>query len=80
MNDADKQHLHRQAYDQAEKFEVLNKRDVSSMSRVSNLRQRHLFVSLLTYSRNYEHLMSAVTTYVEHISLYALVARSFTVA
>jgi hypothetical protein len=37
MNDADKQQLHRQAYVQAEKFEVLKKRDVSSMSRVSNL-------------------------------------------
>ncbi|KAF2796828.1 hypothetical protein K505DRAFT_347659 [Melanomma pulvis-pyrius CBS 109.77] len=33
MNDADKEHLHKQAHVQAEKFEVLNKRDVSSMSR-----------------------------------------------
>ncbi|ORY18756.1 Up-regulated during septation-domain-containing protein [Clohesyomyces aquaticus] len=33
MNDADKEHLHKQAVDQAEKFEVLNKRDVSSLAR-----------------------------------------------
>ena len=34
MEDDDKDFLHNQAYKQAEKFEVLNKRDVSSMSRV----------------------------------------------
>ncbi|KAF2190791.1 hypothetical protein K469DRAFT_721696 [Zopfia rhizophila CBS 207.26] len=33
LNEADKEHLHKQAFDQAEKFEVLNKRDVASMSR-----------------------------------------------
>ncbi|KAF2277604.1 uncharacterized protein EI97DRAFT_375427 [Westerdykella ornata] len=33
MNEADKKHLHKQAHDQAEKFEVLQKRDVASMSR-----------------------------------------------
>ncbi|KAF2470607.1 uncharacterized protein BDR25DRAFT_303672 [Lindgomyces ingoldianus] len=33
LNDADKEHLHKQAYDQAEKFEVLNKRDVASLAR-----------------------------------------------
>lgn len=33
MNDADKEVLHKQAHDQAEKFEILNKRDVASMSR-----------------------------------------------
>jgi hypothetical protein len=36
MSENDKELLHKQAYDQAEKFEVLNKRDVASMSRVSN--------------------------------------------
>jgi len=35
MNQSDQDLLHKQAYDQAEKFEVLNKRDVASMSRVS---------------------------------------------
>lgn len=35
MNEHDKDLLHKQAYDQAEKFEVLNKRDVASTSRVS---------------------------------------------
>lgn len=35
MSDADKKLLHKQAYDQAGNFEVLNKRDVSSLSRVS---------------------------------------------
>ncbi|KAF2114692.1 Up-regulated during septation-domain-containing protein [Lophiotrema nucula] len=33
MQEADKELLHKQAQDQAEKFEVLNKRDVASMSR-----------------------------------------------
>jgi hypothetical protein len=36
MGDADKRLLHKQAYDQAGNFEVLNKRDVASLSRVSN--------------------------------------------
>ena len=35
MSDADKKLLYKQAYDQAGKFEVLNKRDVASLSRVS---------------------------------------------
>lgn len=35
MSDADKKLLHKQAYDQAGNFEVLNKRDVASLSRVS---------------------------------------------
>jgi hypothetical protein len=34
MSDADKRLLHKQAYDQAGNFEVLNKRDVASLSRV----------------------------------------------
>jgi len=34
LNEADKEHLHKQAFDQAEKFEVLTKKDVASMSRV----------------------------------------------
>jgi len=34
MSDADKKLLHKQAYDQAGNFEVLNKRDVASLSRV----------------------------------------------
>jgi hypothetical protein len=34
MSDADKSLLHKQAYDQAGNFEVLNKRDVASLSRV----------------------------------------------
>jgi hypothetical protein len=34
MSDADKSLLHKQAYDQANNFEVLNRRDVSSLSRV----------------------------------------------
>lgn len=38
MPEADKEILHKQAYDQAEKFEVLKKRDVASLSRVSILR------------------------------------------
>jgi predicted RNase H-like nuclease (RuvC/YqgF family) len=33
LNEADKQQLHQQAFDQAEKFEVLNKRDVAALSR-----------------------------------------------
>lgn len=44
MSDADKKLLHKQAYDQAGNFEVLNKRDVTSLSRVS---------SLLGHSRHY---------------------------
>lgn len=35
LSDADKSLLHKQAYDQAGNFEVLNKRDVASLSRVS---------------------------------------------
>ena len=35
ISDADKRLLHKQAYDQAGNFEVLNKRDVASLSRVS---------------------------------------------
>lgn len=35
MSDTDQQTLHKQAYDQAGNFEVLNKGDVASMSRVS---------------------------------------------
>lgn len=34
MSDADKTLLHKQAYDQAGNFEVLNRRDVASLSRV----------------------------------------------
>jgi hypothetical protein len=34
MSDVDKKLLHKQACDQAGNFEVLNKRDVASMSRV----------------------------------------------
>ena len=34
MSDADKKLLHKQAFDQAGNFEVLNKRDVASLSRV----------------------------------------------
>jgi len=41
LNEADKEQLHKQAYDQAEKFEVLNKRDVASMSRVSTGPLKH---------------------------------------
>lgn len=37
MSSADIDLLHKQAHDQAEKFEVFNKRDVASMSRVSGL-------------------------------------------
>jgi hypothetical protein len=36
MSEPDKQLLHKQAYDQAGNFEVLNKRDVASLSRVSS--------------------------------------------
>jgi hypothetical protein len=36
MSDADKKLLHKQAHDQAGNFEVLNKRDVASLSRVSS--------------------------------------------
>lgn len=36
MGDADQQILHKQAYEQAGNFEVLNKGDVASMSRVSS--------------------------------------------
>lgn len=36
MSDADQQTLHKQAYEQAGNFEVLNKGDVASMSRVSH--------------------------------------------
>jgi hypothetical protein len=39
MSDADKSLLHKQAYDQAGNFEVLNKRDVASLSRVRLLVQ-----------------------------------------
>lgn len=35
MHDTEKETLRKQAHDQAEKFEVLNKRDVASTSRVS---------------------------------------------
>lgn len=35
MHDIEKETLRKQAHDQAEKFEVLNKRDVASTSRVS---------------------------------------------
>jgi hypothetical protein len=35
MNEIDKEQLHKQALDQADKFEILNKRDVASLSRVS---------------------------------------------
>ena len=34
ISDADQKLLHKQAYDQAGNFEVLNKRDVASLSRV----------------------------------------------
>lgn len=34
MSDVDQKALHKQAYDQAGKFEVLNRRDVASLSRV----------------------------------------------
>lgn len=37
MQDAEKETLYKQASAQAEKFEVMNKRDVASMSRVSSL-------------------------------------------
>lgn len=37
INQADQKHLHKQAYDQAAKFEVLSKRNVASMSRVSRM-------------------------------------------
>jgi hypothetical protein len=39
MSDADKSLLHKQAYDQAGNFEVLNRRDVASLSRVRLLAQ-----------------------------------------
>ena len=35
LDDIEKENLRKQAFDQAEKFEVLNKRDVTSLSRVS---------------------------------------------
>jgi hypothetical protein len=36
MSDIDQKDLHKQAYDQAGKFEVMNKRNVATMSRVSS--------------------------------------------
>lgn len=41
MSDADKTLLHKQAYDQAGNFEVLNKRDVASLSRVRDSYSQH---------------------------------------
>jgi hypothetical protein len=47
MSDADKKLLHKQAYDQAGNFEVLNKRDVASLSRVSFRISSHIVVANL---------------------------------
>jgi LAS superfamily LD-carboxypeptidase LdcB len=80
MNDADKGQLHKQAYDQADKFEVLHKRDVASLSRVSS------FLSTPTHThvadhiiRSSEHLTSAATTSASTTSLYVQAVRSFIV-
>jgi hypothetical protein len=51
MSDADKSLLHKQAYDQANNFEVLNRRDVASLSRVG-VTVQSLMVQPLTYCRN----------------------------
>jgi hypothetical protein len=51
MSDADKSLLHKQAYDQAGNFEVLNRRDVASLSRVST-QLAPLMFPFLTHHRN----------------------------
>lgn len=69
MTEGDKELLHKQAHDQAEKFEVLNKRDVSSMSRVSIPCLTHAKqLSLTTLIRSSEHLTNGATTSVGRTS------------
>lgn len=51
MSDADKSLLHKQAYDQAGNFEVLNKRDVASLSRVRTSTHASI-LQILTFIRN----------------------------
>lgn len=79
MPEHEKDSLFKQAAAQAEKFEVMNKRDVSALSRVCNLlsqsSQNHL-----TSCRNSEPSMSAAIIYARPTSLCAQVARSYTVA
>ena len=45
MSDVDQQVLHKQAYEQAGNFEVLNKGDVASMSRVSVTTIAFIYIS-----------------------------------
>jgi hypothetical protein len=72
MNENDKELLHKQAYEQAEKFEVLNKRDVASMSRVSLPELKPaLLLALTILVRSSGHSMNAVTTCAEPTSLCA---------
>lgn len=49
MSNVDQQSLHKQAYEQAGNFEVLNKGDVASLSRVGNsslIFMKHMLMSL----------------------------------
>lgn len=68
MHDVDQQSLHKQAFEQAGNFEVLNKSDVASLSRVGSLilaLNRHA----LTLRRNFEPWTNAATTFVKHTNL-----------
>lgn len=80
ISDADKRLLHKQAYDQAGNFEVLNKRDVASLSRVSCLQTVCRRTSTKQNDRNSEHLMNAAIISARLTSRCAQVARSFMVA
>jgi hypothetical protein len=76
MSDADKKLLHKQAYDQAGNFEVLHKRDVASLSRVSSYSLVQT-TNANIYYRNSERSTSAVTTCERRTSLYERAAKSY---
>lgn len=88
MKEADKELLHKQAQDQAEKFEILNKRDVASMSRVRQppiplshlIHCQDVMADNLFSFRSSELSTSVAITCVRLTSLCGLVARNFMAA
>ena len=80
MPEADKEILHKQAYDQAEKFEVLKKRDVASLSRVSVLPPKHYRQITDRTNRSSGHSTSAAITFARPTSPFVRAVKSCTAA
>jgi hypothetical protein len=76
MNEVEMEGLRKQAIDQAEQFEVLNKKDVASLSRVCPSPCKDLTM-MLTLHRNYAHWTKGANISARPTSLCGLVAKSY---